>query len=56
MIACIDGGLFCVGLPLLLACAFPASIPWLRRKFPNFNKWIVKRFACKKECCTKLDK
>lgn len=28
MMACIDGGIFCVGIPLLLAAAFP----WLARK------------------------
>ena len=38
MIACfLDGGLFCVGIPLLLATLFP---------------WIAKKFykVCKKSC------
>ena len=37
MIACIDGGLFCVGIPLLIACVFP----WLARR-------IYK--VCKRNC------
>jgi len=36
-LACIDGGLFCVGIPLLVATLFP----WLARK-------IYK--VCKKSC------
>jgi hypothetical protein len=37
MIACIDGGIFCVGIPALIVIAFP----WLARKL-----WKV----CKKSC------
>jgi hypothetical protein len=43
MIACIDGGLFCIGIPALLAILFPALGLWLRKRF----KWCKKSCACK---------
>lgn len=41
MIACIDGGLFCIGIPLLVATLFP----WLARKL-----YKVCRKSCKCGC------
>lgn len=41
MIACIDGGLFCLGIPALILCAFP----WLAKKF-----WKVCKKSCKCKC------
>lgn len=43
MIACIDGGLFCIGLPVLLTILFPALGLWLKKRF----KWCRKSCVCK---------
>lgn len=32
MIACIDGGIFCVGVPALLIALFPCIGVWLKRR------------------------
>ena len=41
MIACIDGGIFCVGIPALILVAFP----WLARKI-----YRVCKKSCKCDC------
>lgn len=32
MIACIDGGVFCVGVPALIIALFPCVGVWLKRR------------------------
>lgn len=48
MIACIDGGLFCIGIPILLSIFFPSLGIWIAKKF----KWCKKSCHCK--CHNKL--
>lgn len=44
LLSCLDGGLFCVGIPVLIAILCPALGIWMKRKF----KWCQK--SCKCEC------
>lgn len=32
MIACIDGGIFCIGVPALLVVVFPFLGKWLKKR------------------------
>lgn len=32
MIACVDGGLFCIGVPALIIFLFPAIGVWLKKR------------------------
>lgn len=43
MIACVDGGLFCIGVPVLITIMGPTLVVWFRQKF----KWCKKACGCK---------